>query len=99
MNWFATLPDFGEAGTFVHKAVIATYRAPFDWNLLATALDSERLAPVAVLSRSNWSPGGMCMTPVVLNRRHLIAAGGSVVAAGVSGLLLPASAAGLARAL
>ena len=36
------------------------------------------------------------MTPVVLNRRHLIAAGGSVVAAGVSGLLLPASAAGLA---
>ena len=36
------------------------------------------------------------MTIVVLNRRNLIAAGGSVVAAGVSGLLLPASAAGLA---
>jgi hypothetical protein len=36
------------------------------------------------------------MTTVVLNRRNLIAAGGSVVAAGVSGLLLPASAAGLA---
>src|ERR1700733_6904129 len=36
------------------------------------------------------------MTTVVLNRRHLIAAGGSVVVAGVSGFLLPASAAGLA---
>jgi hypothetical protein len=99
MNEFATLLGFEEAGTLVHKAVIATYRAPFDWNFLAIALDSEDLAPVAVLSRSNGSPGGMCMTTVVLNRRNLIAAGGSVVAAGVSGLLLPASAAGLAPTL
>ena len=36
------------------------------------------------------------MTTVVLNRRRLLAAGGSVVATGVSGLLLPARAQGLA---
>jgi len=36
------------------------------------------------------------MTAVVLNRRNLIAAGGSVLATGVSGLLLPACAQGLA---
>ena len=36
------------------------------------------------------------MTTVVLNRRNLLAAGGSVLATGVSGLLLPARAQGLA---
>jgi len=36
------------------------------------------------------------MTIVVLSRRNLIAAGGCVLAAGVSGLLLPAGAQGLA---
>jgi protocatechuate 3,4-dioxygenase beta subunit len=36
------------------------------------------------------------MTTIVLNRRHLIAAGGSVLAAGASGWLLPATAQGLA---
>jgi hypothetical protein len=36
------------------------------------------------------------MAIVVLNRRNLIAAGGSALATGFSGLLLPASAAGLA---
>jgi hypothetical protein len=36
------------------------------------------------------------MTTVVLNRRRLLAVGGSIVAAGVSGLLLPARAQGLA---
>ena len=36
------------------------------------------------------------MTPVVLNRRNLLAAGCSVLATGVSGLLLPARAEGLA---
>jgi hypothetical protein len=36
------------------------------------------------------------MTTVMLNRRRLLAAGGSVVAIGVSGLLLPARAEGLA---
>src|ERR1700759_2336530 len=36
------------------------------------------------------------MTTFVLSRRNLIAAGGTVLAAGVSGLLLPARAAGLA---
>ena len=36
------------------------------------------------------------MTSVVLNRRSLLAAGGSVVATGVSALLLPAQAQGLA---
>jgi hypothetical protein len=35
------------------------------------------------------------MTIVVLNRRNLIAAGGSVLATGVSGLLLPACAQGV----
>ena len=35
------------------------------------------------------------MITVVLNRRNLLVAGGSVVATGVSGLLLPASAQGL----
>src|SRR5690349_4306891 len=42
------------------------------------------------------SPGGIHMTSVVLNRRNLLAAGGAVLATGVSGLLLPARAAGLA---
>ena len=36
------------------------------------------------------------MTNVVFNRRNLLAAGGSVLATGVSGLLLPASAQSLA---
>ena len=36
------------------------------------------------------------MTSVVLNRRRLLAAGGSVVATGVSGLMLPVRAQGLA---
>ena len=36
------------------------------------------------------------MTTVVLNRRNLLAAGGAVLATGVSGLLLPARAEGLA---
>jgi hypothetical protein len=36
------------------------------------------------------------MTTVVLNRRNLLAAGGAVLATGVSGLLLPARAQGLA---
>jgi hypothetical protein len=36
------------------------------------------------------------MTTVVFNRRHLLAAGGTVLATGVSGLLLPARAQGLA---
>jgi len=42
------------------------------------------------------SPEGTCMTTVVLNRRNLLAAGGAVLASGVSGLLLPARAEGLA---
>jgi hypothetical protein len=36
------------------------------------------------------------MTKVLLNRRHLLAAGGSVLATGVCGLLVPARAAGVA---
>ena len=36
------------------------------------------------------------MTTVVFNRRNLLAAGGAVLATGVSGLLLPARAAGVA---
>ena len=36
------------------------------------------------------------MTTVVFNRRNLLAAGGSVLAAGMSGLLLPARAQGIA---
>ena len=37
------------------------------------------------------------MTTIVLNRRNLLAAGGAVLATGVSGLLLPARAEGLAQ--
>ena len=36
------------------------------------------------------------MTSILLNRRNLLAAGGAVLATGVSGLLLPARAEGLA---
>src|SRR5262245_62660741 len=36
------------------------------------------------------------MTTIVFNRRHLLAAGGTILATGVSGLLLPARAQGLA---
>jgi protocatechuate 3,4-dioxygenase beta subunit len=36
------------------------------------------------------------MTPVAFNRRNLLAAGGTVLATGISGLLLPARAQGLA---
>ena len=36
------------------------------------------------------------MTSLILNRRNLLAAGGSVLAAGVSGLLSPAFAQGVA---
>src|SRR4029079_10057626 len=42
------------------------------------------------------SPGGIYMSTVVLNRRNFLVAGGSVLATGVSGLLLPARAEGLA---
>src|SRR5438045_7787608 len=69
------------------------------------------LRPVALFASLNWaspaccctlggaterSPGGIYMTTVVLNRRNLLAAGGAVLATGVSGLLLPARAEGLA---
>src|SRR5438105_5285907 len=56
-----------------------------------------RLALVAVLAVAQLNrPGGIDMTTVVLSRRNLLAAGGSVLASGVSGLLVPARAAGLA---
>src|SRR5260370_29329842 len=42
------------------------------------------------------SPGGFYRTPIILNRRNLLAAGGTVLATGVSGLLLPARAQGVA---
>src|SRR5262245_18757050 len=43
------------------------------------------------------SPGGVYMTTIVLNRRNLLAAGGTVLlATGVPGLLLPAQAQGIA---
>src|SRR5262249_17954499 len=42
------------------------------------------------------SPGGIYMTTVVLTRRNLLAAGGAVLTTGISGLLLPARAEGLA---
>src|SRR6185312_9279563 len=41
-------------------------------------------------------PGGITMAAIILNRRNLLAAGGSVLAARASGFLLPAQAAGLA---
>jgi hypothetical protein len=42
------------------------------------------------------SQGGPSMTTLILNRRNLLAGGGSVLATGVSGLLSPASAQGVA---
>src|SRR4030095_4186381 len=51
----------------------------------------------AIVAAPARSPGGIDMTIVVLNRRNLIAAGGSVLATGVSGLLLPAWAHGVAH--
>jgi hypothetical protein len=68
---------------------------PLNWKLVGTALNSERLAPVAVLPAKQLQRG-IYMTLVVLNRRNLLAAGGSILATGVSGLLLPAQAQGLA---
>src|SRR3954463_13962373 len=55
-------------------------------------------ALVAVLSEKATArlPGGIDMTTIVLNRRNILAAGGSVLAAGLSGLLLPSRAQGLA---
>ena len=75
----------------------AAYRARrINWKLVATALDSGSLAPVAVLSAEQLhGPGEIYMTTVVLSRRNLLAAGGSVLATGVSGLLLPARAQGV----
>ena len=72
--------------------------ASLNWKLVATALNSGRLAPVAVLSAEqlHGRQEEFDMTTVVLNRRNLLAAGGSVLATGVSGLLLPARAQGLA---
>src|SRR5262249_55303478 len=42
------------------------------------------------------SPGGFTITTIVLTRRNLLAAGVTVLATGVSGLLLPARAQGIA---
>src|SRR3977135_2142781 len=42
------------------------------------------------------SPGGVYMITRLLTRRNLLAAGGTVLATGVSGLLLPARAQGIA---
>src|SRR5690606_32408107 len=39
--------------------------------------------------------GGVCMTIVVLSRRNILAAGGAVLAAGASGLIVPAGAQGV----
>src|SRR5205814_5889929 len=68
------------------------------------------LRSVGLFGSLNWAPraccctlggatarpqGGIYMTTVVLNRRNLLAAGASVLATGVSGLLLPARAEGV----
>jgi hypothetical protein len=69
-----------------------------NWKSIASALSSGRLALVGAPSAEqlHGRQEEFCMTTVVLNRRNLLAAGGAVLATGVSGLLLPARAEGLA---
>src|SRR6185312_3907591 len=72
----------GRAGTPVHKTVIATCRAlpSLNWKLVATALNSSCRHPLGAATAR--SPGGVHMITLVLNRRNLLAAGGSVLATG-----------------
>src|SRR5262245_61727134 len=83
---------------FVHNTVIATYRAPRRSQLEIGCNRFKLGASRALYSRRGaaWSPGGIYMTTVVLTRRNLLGAGGAVLTTGVSGLLLPARAEGLA---
>jgi hypothetical protein len=74
----------------VHNTVIATCRA-----LRRPQLGLSRLLWYAFAEQLHASPGGTAMTTVHLNRRKLLAAGGFVLAGGVSGVLLPARAQGL----
>src|ERR1700712_61194 len=78
------------ARTPVHNTVIATCcpLRPLNW--------ASRACCCTLGGAAARSPGGIDMTTVVLNRRNLLAVGGSVLASGVSGLLLPARAEGLA---
>ncbi|MEY9389724.1 hypothetical protein ABIF93_007981 [Bradyrhizobium japonicum] len=95
-----------ELGRFMPRewrsfAAVRAARPPFTTLLLrpmAPFVSTGRFAPVVVplVKQLLGSRGGTDMTMVVLNRRYLLAAGGSVLAAGVSGLLLPARAEGLA---
>jgi hypothetical protein len=67
---------------------LATRLASLNW--------ASRVCCCTFGSTTARSSGGIHMTIVVLNRRNLLAAGGAVLATGVSGMLLPARAAGLA---
>src|SRR5712671_36478 len=87
------------AGTPVHKTVVATCRALcLNLQIDRNRAKSGRIATVAdpIGGATARSPRGIYMTTVVLSRRNLLAAGGSVLATGVSGLLLPARAQGVA---
>src|SRR5262249_13094793 len=64
--------------------------------MVADTLYFGRSVADALVSANGSFLGGTSMTTVVLNRRRLLVAGGSVLATGVSGLLLPAQAQGLA---
>jgi hypothetical protein len=72
--------------------------ASLSWKSVAAALNSRCLALVAVISAEqlHGRREEFYMTTVVLNRRNLLAASGSVLVTGISGLLLPASAQGVA---
>src|ERR1700729_1074666 len=81
--------------TRTHFAFLNCARLEFARNRAKFRVCRPRLLP-SYRGATTRSLGGMCMTIVVLNRRNLIAAGGSVLAAGVSDLLVPAGASGLA---
>jgi hypothetical protein len=75
--------------------------ASVNWEIGRNRAKLRGLAPVAVPSVEHGTVAKedqeeIDMTTVVFNRRVLLAAGGSILATGMSGLLLPARAEGLA---
>src|SRR5262245_27799437 len=89
----------GAAGAAIHQTVMTTiaFWASLVWEIGPDCAKFGYACLLPFCRRSNCtSLGGTDMTSVILNRRNVLIAGGSVLAAGVSGLLLPAHAQGLA---
>jgi hypothetical protein len=79
----------------LHRTVIACCRA-LRLTQLEFGCNRATFGGLAFVEHPAWPPGGIDMTTVVLNRRNLLAVGGSMLATGASGFLLPARAQGLA---